>query len=61
MITPDFSQIILFLSATLLLNLTPGADVLYIASPRKVALAFQKITGVLFGTLAYKLLLAESR
>lgn len=32
MITPDLSQILLFLGATLLLNLTPGADVLYIAS-----------------------------
>lgn len=32
MVTPDLSQIILFLGATLLLNLTPGADVLYIAS-----------------------------
>lgn len=32
MITPDLSQILLFLGATFLLNLTPGADVLYIAS-----------------------------
>ena len=32
MITPDVSQIIFFLSATFLLNLTPGADALYIAS-----------------------------
>ncbi len=32
MTTPDVSQIILFLGATVLLNLTPGADVLYIAS-----------------------------
>lgn len=32
MITPDLSQILLFLGATILLNLTPGADVLYIAS-----------------------------
>ncbi len=32
MIIPDFSQIIFFLGATLLLNITPGADVLYIAN-----------------------------
>jgi threonine/homoserine/homoserine lactone efflux protein len=32
MITLDLSQIILFLGVTLVLNLTPGADVLYIAS-----------------------------
>lgn len=32
MITPDLSQIFLFLGATLLLNFTPGADILYIAT-----------------------------
>src|SRR5438552_3386440 len=32
MIMSDLSQILLFLGVTLLLNLTPGADVLYIAS-----------------------------
>ncbi|MDI9634583.1 LysE family translocator [Kamptonema cortianum] len=32
MITLDLSQILLFLGATLVLNLTPGADVLYIAT-----------------------------
>lgn len=29
---PDYPQLILFLTATILLNLTPGSDVLYIAS-----------------------------
>jgi len=29
---PDYSQFIFFLTATVLLNLTPGSDVLYIAS-----------------------------
>lgn len=29
---PDFSQLILFITATILLNLTPGADVLYISN-----------------------------
>ncbi len=68
MIMPDLSQIILFLGATLLLNLTPGADVLYIASRAfsqgkkyGIIVAFGISSGILFGALPYKLLLVKSR
>jgi len=43
MIFPDWPQLVLFMSATLILNITPGADVLYIAS---CSLSRNKIHGI---------------